>query len=319
MKSSPDLTHVSVFTPSDHQQLDANDTDFGSGGVLVLPSRVGSRTLAAAAGKDGRMFLLDRSNLGVVDTVNIGACWCGQSYFNDGSPHIVSSGGANVHLWSLQTSPQTTMVDEGSSPSLLSPSQPTGFFTTISSQRSANVIIWAVSRPSINFELPLLWLYTFKAVPDATGNLPMLFHAVAGIWSPSAFAGANSSSVPVVANGKVYVASYKELAIFGLNLPGGQKEHERMLPKESGSEEGPEQHEVYGILVSAEGGRLKIRDRAEKIIEVDATVAILEYHSIPLTVGRAVHLGGTYDSAGVLHAATIQRARMSAAAWPGDR
>jgi hypothetical protein len=329
VKLSPDLTHCSLFTTSNAQtQLDPNDTDFGSGGVLLLPSRVGSQTLAAAAGKDGRMFILDRTNLGgytpggpdkVVYTVPaIGACWCGQSYFDDGSPHIVSSGGTSVNLWGFQTSPQITLVGQGSSENL--PSASVGFFTSVSSRQRSHAIVWAVSRPDMSSGSPLLWLYAFKAVPGgATGSLPRLFHAIAGVWSPTARDGANSSSVPVVANGKVYVASYKELAIFGLNLPGGQKAHERMLAKEPGREAGREQHEVYGILVSAEGGRLVVRDRTEKIIEVDATVAIREYHSVPLVIGRAVHLGGTYDGAGVLHVATVLRARMSAADWPPDR
>jgi hypothetical protein len=329
VKSSPDLTHFSLFTPSNAEtQLDPGDVDFGSGGALLLPSPVGSRTLAAAAGKDGRMFILDRSNLGgytsggpdnVVYTVpTIGACWCGQSYFDDGSPHIVSSGGTNVNLWGFQTSPQIQLVGQGSSENL--PSASVGFFTSVSSRRRSNAIVWAVSRPDMSSGPPLLWLYAFKAVPGAaSGSLPRLFHAVAGVWSPTARDGANSSSVPVVANGKVYVASYQQLAIFGLNLPGAQKAHERTFPKEPRSELSPDQHEVFGILVNSEGGRLKVRDRTGKIIEVDATVAIRENHSVPLAIGRAVHLGGTYDAAGVLHVAAVLRARMSAADWPSDR
>lgn len=329
VKSSPDLTRFSLFTPSNAETtLDPGDVDFGSGGVLLLPSPVGSRTLAAAAGKDGRMFILDRSNLGgytaggpdnVVYTVPaIGACWCGQSYFDDGSPHIVSSGGTSVNLWGFQTSPQISLVGQGSSENL--PSASVGFFTSVSSRGKSNAIVWAVSRPDMSSGSPLLWLYAFKAVPDgAASSVPRLFHAVAGVWSPTAYDGANSSSVPVVANGKVYVGSYQQLAIFGLNLPGGQKAHERTFPKEPRSELGPDQHEVFGILVSSDDGRLKVRDRAGKIIEVDATVAVREYHSVPLAIGRALHLVGTYDSAGVLHVATVLRARMSAADWPSDR
>jgi len=40
-----------------------------------------------------------------------------------------------------------------------------------------------------------------------------LFQGAAGTWP---YTGGNANIVPVVANGKVYVASYKELAIFGL-------------------------------------------------------------------------------------------------------
>src|SRR5260370_1996640 len=52
-------------------------------------------------------------------------------------------------------------------------------------------------------------------------QLKQLFKATAGRWDvphPS-FDGANSNIVPVVANGHVYVASYKELDIFGFGPP----------------------------------------------------------------------------------------------------
>lgn len=328
VKSSPDLTHFSLFTPSNEAALDSGDTDFGSGGALLLPSPVASRTLAAVAGKDGRMFILDRSNLGgynpsgpnnVVYTVPaIGACWCGQSYFDDGSPHIVSSGGTSVNLWGFQTSPQISLVGQGSSENL--PSASVGFFTSVSSRRRSNAIVWAVSRPDMSSGSTSLWLYAFKAVPgSASSSLPTMFHAIAGVWSPTAHNGANSSSVPVVANGRVYVGSYQQLAIFGLELRGALKAHDQKFPKIPRSELSPGQHEVFGILVSSEGGRLKVRDRTGKIIEVDATVAVREYHSVPLAIGRALHLVGTLDSAGVLHVATVLRARMSATDWPSDR
>ena len=60
-----------VFTPLDPNiyspstlTLDANDGDLGSGGVLLLPRQSGPYpNLAVAAGKDGRLFLLNRDNL----------------------------------------------------------------------------------------------------------------------------------------------------------------------------------------------------------------------------------------------------------------
>jgi hypothetical protein len=55
-------------------------------------------------------------------------------------------------------------------------------------------------------------LYAFDAVANA-GVLPKLYSGVAGTW-PNV--GGNSNIVPVVANGYVYVASYKQLSIFGV-------------------------------------------------------------------------------------------------------
>jgi len=58
VKVNPGLTKLlSIFTPSDVKQLDKGDTDFGSGGVLLLPS---ATPYAVAAGKTGTMFLLDQ-------------------------------------------------------------------------------------------------------------------------------------------------------------------------------------------------------------------------------------------------------------------
>jgi len=228
VKMSPDLTTIrDFFTPSNEANLDSGDTDYGSGGAMLLPDQSGSTPhLAAAAGKDGRMFLLNRDSLGeyhppagpdhVVGMVNIGGCWCGQSYFlgSDGVGRIVSSGGSNVSVWKVQTLPSVTLVNESSSPGIGGTQDP-GFFTSISSAGTADAIIWALSRP--NDPLPAnLTLYAFKA--DSGGaTLTTLFQSTAGTWpSFNGLLGRNANLVPVVANGKVYVASYKQLRIFGL-------------------------------------------------------------------------------------------------------
>lgn len=228
VKVSPDLTTVpSLFTPSNQGPLDVGDVDYGSGGALLLPDQSGSIPhLAAAAGKDGRMFLLNRDSLGgytpppgpdhVVGMVNIGGCWCGQSYFSgsDGVGRIASSGGWKVNVWKVQTSPSVTLVNESSS-AAISGTQDPGFFTSVSSSGTGDAIIWAVSRPSD--PLPAnLTLYAFKA--DSGGStLTTLFQGTAGTWpSFNGWLSRNANLVPVVANGRVYVASYKQLTIFGL-------------------------------------------------------------------------------------------------------
>src|SRR6266436_5726062 len=125
VKLSADLTTVlSLFTPSDQASLEATDNDYGSGGALLLPDLSGTTPhLTAAAGKDGRMFILNRDNLGgytpggpdkFVGKVDIGDCWCGPSYFSHDGPRIVSSGGTNVNLWKVQTTPSFSITNEGS-------------------------------------------------------------------------------------------------------------------------------------------------------------------------------------------------------------
>jgi hypothetical protein len=219
VKQAASLSKIlSIFTPYNVTQLDQGDVDFGSGGVLVLPDQPGPVPhLAVAGGKDGRMFLLNRENLGgftpggpdkVVGEVNIGGCWCGESYFvgAGGKAHIVSSGGSTLGIWRLVTAPKDQLVLEHSAS--ITNGQDGGFFTTVSSNGTQTAVIWAVGRPTNSNPANVL-LYAFDASSAAT-----LFTAKAGTWP---YVGGNANIMPVVANGKVYVASYQNLSIFGLH------------------------------------------------------------------------------------------------------
>jgi hypothetical protein len=226
IKVSSDLTTVlDLFTPDNVAYLDENDMDFGAGGVMVLPDQPGSIPhLAVAAGKVGSMFFMNEDDLGgfstetnnVLGTYTIGPCWCGQSYFvdpTDGAARVVSSGGSNIMVWKLSTSPAPSLTEVTSSPALNTVG--TGFFTSVSSNGTANPIIWALSRPT--GKLTTIYLYAFS--PDLGGaTMKQLFRGTAGTWVTN---GANTNLVPVVANGKVFVASYKELVILGVK-PKGQ-------------------------------------------------------------------------------------------------
>ncbi|HTC47705.1 MAG TPA: hypothetical protein VK722_10315 [Candidatus Aquilonibacter sp.] len=224
VKVSSDLTTaLDLFTPSNQASLDGGDLDFGSGGVLVLPDQAGSIPhLAVAAGKFGSMYLMNEDHLGgysttknnVLGTYQVGGCWCGESYFvdpTDGAPRVVSSGGQQIYVWKLQTSPTPKLSGVTRSSAIRNGAQDPGFFTTVSSNGNANPIIWALSRP-VSQQQNQIVLYAFN--PDAGGaSMTRLFMGVAGAW-PNV--GGNANLVPVVANGKVYVASNKQLVIFGL-------------------------------------------------------------------------------------------------------
>jgi hypothetical protein len=221
VKVSPDLTTVlDIFTPKNQAFLEQIDGDFGSGGVMVLPDQSGSTPhLAVAAGKVGAMFLMNEDNLGgystvrnnVLGTYNIGACWCGPSYFvdSDGAARVVSSGGRTIKVWKLQTSPKATLTNVTSS-GPVGGGQTPGFFTSISSNGSSNPIIWSLSHPY--GPANTVSLYAFN--PDSSGSsMTRLLKAPAGKW-PNI--GGNANLVPVVADGHVFVASNMQLRIFGL-------------------------------------------------------------------------------------------------------
>ncbi len=222
VKISSDLTTMlDLFTPTNWANLDQGDVDFGSGGAMILPDQAGSIPhLAVAAGKYGSMYLMNEDNLGgystmknnVLGTYQVGGCWCGESYFvdpSDGVARVVSSGGNRVEVWKLQTSPSPKLSEVAQSTAIRDGQDP-GFFTSVSSNGNANPIIWALSRP-LSQQSSGIVLYAFN--PEAGKTMTQLFHATAGSW-PNV--GGNSNQGPVVANGKVYVASNKQLQIFGL-------------------------------------------------------------------------------------------------------
>lgn len=229
VKVAPDLSAiVDLFTPSNWQSLDESDIDFGSGGVMVLPDQPGSLPdLAVAAGKIGTLFLMNEDDLGgyspiqnnVLGSYEIGGCWCGPAFFvdPDGLARVVSSGGKEVAIWKLQTSPKPRLARVIASP-VLSTGQNGGFFTSVSSNGTTDPIVWALSRP-LSRTSSSTTLYAFN--PDSGGStMAILFSATAGSW-PNI--GGNYNQVPVVANGNVYVASYKQLSVFGLAENGLRK------------------------------------------------------------------------------------------------
>ena len=249
IKIAPDLSKVSDwFTPSNAADLDKADLDFGSGGVMLLPGEFstpnGKAHLATAAGKFGTMYVLDATRMGhggpglaatpaPLAEEDIGYCFCSQSYFlGANGPTIVSSGGGfnwgsdpeyvpgTVHLWSVSNlltpnanvpsaSATLRVEDQGKSLDLTQESaQSAGFFTSVSGV-GKDAIIWAVVRPDKNFNMTL---YAFSQTVS-NGTLTQLFKGQAGTWRNLH---GNANTVPVVANGRVYVASYKELRVFGL-------------------------------------------------------------------------------------------------------
>lgn len=64
IKLSPTLKVLDWFTPDDFAQQNASDSDLGAGGVLILPTSAGypSTQYIVGGGKQGRLFVLDKSN-----------------------------------------------------------------------------------------------------------------------------------------------------------------------------------------------------------------------------------------------------------------
>jgi hypothetical protein len=111
----PDLgSQGGIFTPNNVQELDSGDLDLSAGGVMLIPNTGIGYNLATAAGKDGRLFLIDRDSMSTaLDVKQLpNGCWCGPSYFlgSDGIGRIVTSAGATLQTWRIQTSPGPHLV-----------------------------------------------------------------------------------------------------------------------------------------------------------------------------------------------------------------
>ncbi len=225
LKVSADLSTVlDSFTQYTYFSQDQADGDFGSGGTLLVPDQSGAYPhLLVAGGKDGKAYVLNRDALGgytrngpnndLAELPN-GSCWCGPAYFvgADGRPRLVTGGGDGVTTWIISEGAQLTFSQEGQVSRAFSDGQPDdgGTIPAISSNGTAakSAILWLVQRPN-DTQNYTMYLRAF----DAANLSRQLFSAPAGNWTNF---NSNANAVPTVANGRVYVGSYKQLTIFGL-------------------------------------------------------------------------------------------------------
>ena len=337
VKLSSDLSTVeSHFTPppgyNDWQALDAEDGDFGSGGAMLLPPQSGTMpNLVTAMGKAGILYLLDADNLSNNrDGANQqypGGCWCGESYFQSstGLPYVISSGGwggASINVYRLVTrvhgNPSLSLMSSSnSSPNYVTvpTGQNAGVFTSVSSNtgRPGSAVIWAVSRPTNNSPADI-YLYAFDI--DGNSLIPGGAGLLAGTWPNT---GGDSNTVPTVANGKVYVASYQTLSIFGLGTAPAAALPDVKAPVSMRAPLAAGQHEVYGIVKGITGNLITIQRRSGTTLTIDCTLAAKSYRMAEPSVDHALLARGTIDAAGVMHAVAIQHAFQSAKMWWPDR
>jgi hypothetical protein len=79
------------------------------------------------------------------------------------------------------------------------------------------------------------------------------------------------------------------------------------------------QHDIYGTVREVKGSTLTIETRAKKTIQVDTKAAADAQRAVVLVVGHTVLVHGSYDTKGILHASSVQRAKPSPALWPEDK
>jgi uncharacterized protein (TIGR03437 family) len=211
--SSSELKVIDYFTPFNQLNLDKADLDLGTSGALLLPDNVGSAAhphLLICAGKEGRIYLLDRDRMGqfnaggdsqIVQSVEgaIGPLYGGAAYFN----RTVYFAGSNDRLKAfrisgarLETSPLSQSPGVFSYP---------GAVPAISANGSANGVVWLMDSS---------YGGTLRAF-DASNVTRELYdsqmNASRDVLGPFV-----RFSTPVIANGRVYAGTGDSLAVFGL-------------------------------------------------------------------------------------------------------
>lgn len=207
------------FTPAAYQQLNNNDTDFGSGGVMLLPVVSGQTAppMAVAMGKDAVLYLLNQTALGRLKVNDAGALqwqrlggsggglWGGPAYYGSPTGGIVYAqiGGDVLRGFGVATGaqPSLTQIAAGTSPAGYGGSLP---IVSSDGATAGTGVVWLVNRANG---------VTLEAY-DALALGAPLFSATAGTWSNPGQG--NPFLTPMEANGRVYVPAYLTVTVFGL-------------------------------------------------------------------------------------------------------
>jgi len=213
--ASNKLSVADYFTMSGTITEDNGDRDLGSGAPMIVPDMSnGSGTnkqLAIAAGKDGAIYVADRTNMGKFNptTDNIyqellhviaGGVWGAPAYFNQTVYYCDSASTLKAFTFSdamLSGTPSSTTAITFVYP---------GAIPAVSANGTSNGIVWAIENA-----VPAV-LHAYKA-SDLTTELYNSNQAANNADHPG---DGNKFITPAIADGKVFVATQKSVAVYGL-------------------------------------------------------------------------------------------------------
>ncbi len=211
-------TVTDEFTPGIQANLDNQDLDLGSGGLLILPTQTTGNYphLAVQAGKQGTIYLFNRDNLGGYNTSadqivqeRVGAvgrygAWNSPAYWN-----------GNVYWWGKSYSLQSFALVNG----LLSTSPVT----------SSEIYGYPGATPSISANgttQGIVWTIDSEAYPSSSGWAVLQAHDARNVATTLYSSATNAIrdqagravkfTVPTIAQGKVYVGANGEVDFYGL-------------------------------------------------------------------------------------------------------
>ena len=208
------LTPSDYFTPYNQAGLSGSDADLGSGGPIILPDSVGSAAhphLLVGCGKEGKIYLVDRDNMGHYNPANdnkavqtlpgaVGGTWSSPAYFNNRIYYLGS--GDVLKAFAISNGViNPTPVSRGS----FGVGYP-GSTPIVSANGNQNGIVWTIQNDSSPAILH---------ANNATNVAVELYNSSVNLARDNP-GGAVKYTVPVVANGKVYVPAQFGLSVYGL-------------------------------------------------------------------------------------------------------
>lgn len=219
------LSTADFFSPSNAATLDLNDQDISSGAPMALPDGFGTSEhphLLVQQGKDGRVFLLDRDNLGGMGqgpqggdaAVSVSGPYQGMW----GHPAFWGGDGGYVYVVGNQGPLRALKygVRNGGTPTLTltGQSQDTFGYTSGSPLVTSNgtdessALVWMTSASNATGANGTLRAYS--PTPDGNGLLQLLWSAPIGT--------ATKFSTPTAEGGKVYVGT-RDGVLYGFGSP----------------------------------------------------------------------------------------------------
>jgi hypothetical protein len=209
------LAVADYFSMYTNAAENAVDLDLGSGGALVLPDMIDAqanvRQLVVGAGKDGNVYLADRSNMGKFNPANNsalyqelggalpGGVWAMPAFFN-GTLYYGSVGNR------IQAFPfQNARLSAAASQTSISYAYP-GATPSVSANGVLNGIVWATE----NTSPAVLHAYA------ATNLAVELYNSNQAGGSRDHFGTGNKFITPTIASARVYVGTTSGIGVFGL-------------------------------------------------------------------------------------------------------
>jgi fibronectin type 3 domain-containing protein len=207
------LKVVDYFTPQDQNALSSADQDLGSGGPIVLPDSVGSAAhphLLVGGGKEGKIYLLDRDDMGGFSTTDaravqtqgsaVGGILSAPAYFN-GEIYFTGGYSGGISAFSIvngafSTSPTSSTPDSFGN---------LDGGPVISADGSVNGIVWGLDRG------------TGQLRAYSAANLQTeLYTSAQASNNRDAVGAVMKFTSPLVANGRVYLGTSNALVVYGV-------------------------------------------------------------------------------------------------------